>query len=57
MDKWAILVPSDRFSRTSDIYNDTEQTINPELISALKQYDINTILWSRRDEYVKELAL
>jgi len=38
------------------VLNDTEQSINPELISALKQYGINALPWSRRDEYVQELA-
>jgi len=38
------------------VLNDTEQPTNPDLISALKQYNINALLWSRRDEYVKELA-
>ncbi len=38
------------------ILNDTEQPVNPDLISALKQYGINSLLWSKRDEYVKELA-
>jgi hypothetical protein len=38
------------------VFNDMEQTVNPDLISALKQYDIKALPWSRRDEYVKELA-
>lgn len=38
------------------VLNDTEQSINPDLISALKQYEIKAFPWSRRDQYVKELA-
>lgn len=38
------------------ILNDTDRIINPEFTSALKQYGVNAIPWSRRDEYVKELA-
>lgn len=38
------------------VLNDMEQPINPDLISALKQYEIKAFPWSRRDEHVKELA-
>lgn len=38
------------------VLNDTEQLMNPDLINALKQYGIKALPWSRRDEYVKELA-
>lgn len=38
------------------VLNDLEQPINPDLISALKQYGIKGLPWSRRDEYVQELA-
>jgi len=38
------------------ILNDTEQLMNPDLINALKQYGIKALPWSRRDEYVEELA-
>jgi len=38
------------------VLNDLEQPINPDLISALKQYNITPLPWSKRDEYVKELA-
>lgn len=38
------------------VLNDIEQPINPDLISALKRYNITSLLWSERDEYVKELA-
>jgi hypothetical protein len=38
------------------VLNDMEQPINPDLISALKQYEIIPLLWSQRDEYVKELV-
>ncbi len=35
--------------------NDTEQSINAELESALEQYDIKPVLWSKREEYLPEL--
>lgn len=38
------------------VLNDLEQPINPDLISALKQYGIKGLHWSRRDEYVQELT-
>lgn len=37
------------------VLNDTEQAISPDLIAALKQYDIRPMLWSRRDQYIQEL--
>ncbi|SNQ59614.1 DUF1829 domain-containing protein [Candidatus Methanoperedens nitratireducens] len=36
--------------------NDTEQSINAELESALEQYDIKPVLWSKREEYLPELV-
>ncbi len=38
------------------VLNDTERLINPDHISALEQYGIKSLLWSRRDEYVRKLA-
>ncbi|MFZ5632713.1 MAG: DUF1828 domain-containing protein [Bacillota bacterium] len=38
------------------ILNDTEHEINPDLISALKQYGVDAIPWSRKDDYIEELA-
>ncbi len=38
------------------VLNDLEQPINPDLISALRQYNITPLQWSKRDKYVKELA-
>lgn len=38
------------------ILNDTDQPINPDLISALTQYGIKALPWSKRNEYVRELA-
>ena len=38
------------------VLNDMEQPINPDLISALKQYGIKAMPWSQREEYVEELA-
>jgi hypothetical protein len=29
---------------------------SPELIGALKQYGINSVLWSKRDDYIEDLA-
>jgi len=44
------------YSTAYGVLNDREQPINPDLISALKQYEIIPLLWSQREEYVKELA-
>ncbi|HIH97391.1 MAG TPA: DUF1828 domain-containing protein [Thermoplasmata archaeon] len=38
------------------VLNDSEQPIKPELISALQQYKIRPLPWSKREEYVEELA-
>lgn len=37
------------------ILNDEDKNINPDLINALDEYDIKTIPWSKRNEYIKEL--
>lgn len=38
------------------VLNDAEKQVNPDLINALQQYRIKAIQWSRREEYVEELA-
>lgn len=38
------------------ILNDAETTINPDLLSALNQYGVKPIQWSRRDEFIEDLA-
>ena len=38
------------------VLNDMEYSANPDIVSALRQYDIKTLLWSERDKYVNELA-
>ena len=38
------------------VLNDSEQPIKPELISALQQYRIRPLPWSKREEYVDELV-
>jgi len=38
------------------ILNDSEQGIKKELLSALEQYGIKALVWSRRAEYAQELA-
>jgi len=38
------------------ILNDSEKEVKPEILSALQQYGMKPLLWSRRDEYVEELA-
>jgi len=38
------------------VLNDMEQPINLDLVSALNQYGLKALPWSRRDEYVQELA-
>ena len=36
--------------------NDADQAISPDIITALNQYNVKSILWSKREEYVDELA-
>lgn len=36
--------------------NDTDQTVSPDIESALQQYGIKPLSWSKREEYVEELA-
>ena len=43
-------------STTYGILNDTEFKTNPDIESALHQYGIEPVPWSKRDEYVVELA-
>lgn len=43
-------------STTYGILNDTEFEINPDIQSALHQYGIEPVPWSKKDEYVVELA-
>lgn len=38
------------------VLNDTEHSVNPDIISALQQYNIKTLLWSERNKYIEELA-
>ncbi len=38
------------------ILNDTEQAISPDVLEALKQYGVKSIPWSKREEFVEELA-
>jgi len=38
------------------VLNDTEQEVTPEITSALQQYGMKPLLWSKREEYVEELA-
>ncbi|MCK8487294.1 DUF1829 domain-containing protein [Paenibacillus sp. MBLB2552] len=38
------------------IINDAEKTISSDIISAFKQYDVRTILWSGRRQYINELS-
>ena len=39
------------------VLNDLERKVNPDFINALKQYNINTIQWSHKEDYIKELAI
>ena len=39
------------------VLNDTEQKVKRELSEALEQYGVKPLLWSKREEYVEELAL
>ncbi len=45
-----------RDSRAYAFLNDSDQTISPSVVDALSNYDVNSILWSRREEVRKELA-
>jgi hypothetical protein len=38
------------------VLNNIEQPIKPEIISALQQYRIRPLPWSKRVEYAEELA-
>ncbi|MEM3335863.1 MAG: DUF1828 domain-containing protein [Thermoplasmata archaeon] len=38
------------------ILNDSDRKVAPELINAMNQYEIKTLLWSERDKYIEELA-
>ncbi|MGR3311392.1 MAG: DUF1828 domain-containing protein [Candidatus Brocadiales bacterium] len=39
------------------ILNDTDKAITPDVITALQQYSVKPIAWSRREKYVDELAV
>jgi len=38
------------------VLNDSEQTVSPDIESALQQYGIKPLPWSKREEYVEELV-
>ena len=38
------------------VLNDTEQEVKPGITSALRQYGMKPLLWSKREEYAEELA-
>jgi hypothetical protein len=44
-------------SRLYTILNDSERKINNDVLSAFKQYEVKTILWSKRDEFLEELSI
>lgn len=46
----------DSTSRAYAILNDVDQNISSSVPTALQQYDIRPVLWSKRDEAVNELA-
>jgi hypothetical protein len=39
------------------VLNDSDKKVNPDLISALTQYDVKAFEWSKREEFVEELAV
>lgn len=43
-------------SRAYAFLNDSDQTISTSVVDALSNYDVNPILWSKREEVRKELA-
>ncbi|KPV43183.1 DUF1829 domain-containing protein [Alicyclobacillus ferrooxydans] len=50
-----------RSTRKSDsvlyaILNDADRKVNADVISALKQYEVETILWSQRDKHLHNLT-
>jgi hypothetical protein len=38
------------------VLNDSEQSLNPDILSAFQQYDVNPVAWSERERYVQEFA-
>ncbi len=44
-------------SKAYAILNDSEQTVSPSVIDALRSYDVKTVVWSQRDQIVQELAV
>ncbi|MFZ5814446.1 MAG: DUF1829 domain-containing protein [Bacillota bacterium] len=38
------------------LLNDTERRVSPAVLSALEEYEVKPLLWSRRAEHVEELA-
>jgi hypothetical protein len=43
-------------SQVYAILNDTEKQLNNDVLSAFRQYDVHTILWSEREKHVEVLA-
>ncbi len=43
-------------SKLFAILNDSEKSIRPELINAFNEYEVQPILWSKRNEYVNQLT-
>jgi hypothetical protein len=43
-------------SRAFAVLNDSEKPISQEIVSALSQYDIESIIWSKRNDFVPMLA-
>ena len=38
------------------ILNDTERPLNTDVLAALEHYDVQTVPWTRRQEYAAKLA-
>lgn len=38
------------------VLNDSEQSLNQDILGAFQEYGVRTMLWSQRDQYVQELA-
>ena len=43
-------------SKAYAILNDSEQTVSPSVIDALRCYDVKPVVWSQRDQTAQELA-
>jgi hypothetical protein len=43
-------------SRAYAVLNDAERTVSPDVVDALRSYDVRTVFWTQRDQVREELA-